>query len=717
MTSIGDNAFNGCASLTRFTTTRSFTTLGNGAFKNCTSLNFITLPYDVFYPELYTNSELRDNIFANCQLLEISFLPSDSSSSERVSLIGGTYTAWTVWAYSVVNNQARLGCTPPTIPCTLPKAAGGLFAIPERLGGYLVTEIGEAAFKGCTGLKGIMIPDAVTRIGPNAFEGCTALIGVKLPADLTTIDQFAFKDCTSFTTVIIPDKVTNLGYAAFVGCSNLKTASLPSGLFDNDIDYTTTFSNCHADLAVTYRRGGSSVQRVDGINWYFTISGGEATVVTAKTRGNPETALTGNVTIPAKLGGVPVTAIKEFAFRDLTAVTGITLPSTLKTIGDYAFQNTGLTTITIPESVTKISDAAFQSCTALADVTLPSGLTKINDCTFQNCTSLENVYSGDKIKTIGSQAFSGCTSLSEINLIIRSAQTIDVRAFWGCDIRDMRVADTTTTIENYAFGNCGGLLAASLPGTFAGVLDEFYVFSGCPADLKVTYRFDDGRYAATVYQDTWYYTLDGSGNATIVGLTLGSSIYTAQIPSSLNGHPVKAIGDGAFAGNTKMIGASIPDSVTSIGAGAFSGCSNLGSVSIRQGMLSIGERAFENCVDLVDATIPDSVTTLGNYAFSGCTSLKTASMLEKLWRGLENGTVFAGCKSSLVVTYRKIDGEAMVLTQKIGDNIWYFLPVGDGSVKLYSVSEYLPDDIFIAVLESGHSGTARASRPSPYRAA
>ena len=82
-----------------------------------------------------------------------------------------------------------------------------------------VTEIGENAFFGCTGLtSSINIPDSVTNIGDHAFEGCEGLTSINIPDSVTEIGDYAFFGCTGLTSINIPDSVTEIGWCAFKDC-------------------------------------------------------------------------------------------------------------------------------------------------------------------------------------------------------------------------------------------------------------------------------------------------------------------------------------------------------------------------------------------------------------------------------------------------------------------------------------------------------------------
>ena len=83
---------------------------------------------------------------------------------------------------------------------------------------YSVNSIGQSAFKECTGLTSIAIPNSITNIGISAFQGCTELTRITLPSRLIIIEEGAFRDCSGLTSITIPNSVTSIGRAAFRSC-------------------------------------------------------------------------------------------------------------------------------------------------------------------------------------------------------------------------------------------------------------------------------------------------------------------------------------------------------------------------------------------------------------------------------------------------------------------------------------------------------------------
>jgi hypothetical protein len=102
-----------------------------------------------------------------------------------------------------------------------------------------------------------------------------------------------------------------------------------------------------------------------------------------------------SVTIPSSIGGLPVTAIGKSAFYGNSTVTDVTIPSSVRTLEDYAFWFClALTNITIPGSVTSIGDGAFQSCTALPTISIPESVTNLPGSAFWGCTALSKNTNG-----------------------------------------------------------------------------------------------------------------------------------------------------------------------------------------------------------------------------------------------------------------------------------------------------------------------------------
>ena len=123
------------------------------------------------------------------------------------------------WEYTVENNEA-----------TITRYTGTELSIiiPETLGGYTVTAIGEAAFASNFHLQDVIIPDCVVTVGDHAFEHAF-LTSVSFGYNLTTIGNYAFNGCTSLANITLGKNVTDIGVRAFSSCP-LSTVAIPAGI-------------------------------------------------------------------------------------------------------------------------------------------------------------------------------------------------------------------------------------------------------------------------------------------------------------------------------------------------------------------------------------------------------------------------------------------------------------------------------------------------------
>lgn len=146
-------------------------------------------------------------------------------------------------------------------------------------------------------------------------------------------------------------------------------------------------------------------------------------------------------------------------------------------------------------------------------------------------------------------------------------------------------------------------------------------------------------------------TADGTG---VVIKKYTGRVETVRIPTTIQGMPVREIGESAFSGNTTFTSVFIPQGVTKIGNEAFNGLdaidrriSNLASVTLPEGLLEIGYRAFNGC-PITTITLPQSLTTLGPGAFSN-----TPIVSVIIPQGITEipGQLFGGCTFLTAVTF------------------------------------------------------------------
>ena len=176
---------------------------------------------------------------------------------------------------------------------------------------------------------------------------------------------------------------------------------------------------------------------VDGI-YYCRISATELEVANKVFSDQNRTAYTGAIIIPAQVTyngkTFSVVSIGDYAFRDCSSLTSVTIPSSITAIKSYAFYGcSAIANINIPSSVREIGMGAFEGCSSLAQMVLPQGLPVIEDETFYGCSSLRGIVIPSSVAAVGEEAFSRCTSLISIYCFPTSAPECELSAFTKVD--------------------------------------------------------------------------------------------------------------------------------------------------------------------------------------------------------------------------------------------------------------------------------------------
>ena len=148
--------------------------------------------------------------------------------------------------------------------------------------------------------------------------------------------------------------------------------------------------------------------------------------------------------------------IGDFAFRDCSGLTSLTLPSGVTEIGEDAFSGcSGLTSLTLPSGVTEIGSSAFSGCSGLTSLTLPSGLTRIGSSAFSGCSGLTSITLPSGVTKIGSGAFHHCSGLTSIYVYAGKLPNMGSDVFDGCDVKKCTVYVPKGTYDDYWLSEFG----------------------------------------------------------------------------------------------------------------------------------------------------------------------------------------------------------------------------------------------------------------------
>ena len=304
-----------------------------------------------------------------------------------------------------------------------------------------------------------------------------------------------------------------------------------------------------------------------------------------------------------------VTSIGDYAFQGCSNLISIEIPSGVTSIGIYAFSScSSLASIKIPDSVTSIEGYAFRGCSSLTSIEIPSGVTSIGIYAFSSCSSLASIKIPTGVTCIKDSTFFRCSSLTSVE-IPNSVTSIEYRAFGFCsNLTSIEIPDSVTSIGNIVFFNCSNLNTiycyknstadkyTDYPSTAKKVyLDDVTTTERTTENTSVTETTTVKNTETTTETTTTVENLFNfnSSTGTITGYSGSEKV--VNIPSTIGGIYVKAIGENAFKNNTDIETVIIPEGVNSIEDFAFYKCTGLKYVSIPESVTSVSEDGFYRC--------------------------------------------------------------------------------------------------------------------------
>ena len=396
--------------------------------------------------------------------------------------------------------------------------------VPKTVGRYRVSAVGSYAFANRTKLTGVCLPEGLESIGMGAFYECERMQHINIPDSITAVGSYAFFNCESLTSITLSANANNIGARIFEGCTSITEASVPASA-----------------IAALPPENITSVE----------INGG--------------------------------TSIGNYAFKNFSKLTSITISPSVETVGIGAFMGcTNVTSATVPAHL--ISSVPQNR---LMYVVINGG-THIPKKALYFCNNLTSITLHESIESIGDLAFEGCYKL------------VEVFNFSSLEI-------TAGALENGGIARYALHVSTSREEAPKTRTDENgYVF------------YEDGEVC---------YLLGYLGKET--ALTL---------PETCNGKSY-AIRAYAFYMCADLTSVTISDAVVGIEQNAFAHCKRIENITFPDSLIAICEYAFYECDELAQISLGKNITRIGAYAFDECYKLENVLFRGTVeeWNAVEQG--------------------------------------------------------------------------------
>jgi len=365
----------------------------------------------------YTMASAHDIAVANSDGKTIYYVKNSNGSSVSVTYRGTSYSSYSneytgdvVIPETVTYSGQTYNVT--SIGSSAFKGCSGLTSvtIPNN-----VTSIGFSAFNSCSGLPSVIIGNSVTNIGSSAFESCSGLTSVTIPNSVKSIDPYAFRYCRGLTSLTIPNSVTNIGEQAFQGCSGLTSVTIPNSVTSIG---ALAFYQCSGLTSITWNAKSCLDFSQESSSPFYYI----------------------RTQITEFIIGDVVTNIPAYLCDGMSNLNSVTIGNNVTSIGKYAFYGcSGLTSVTIGNSVTSIGSSAFKDANLNSIYSYIESPTSSTGSSFDisnyiNATLYVPYGTKEKyLATDGWKNFTNIVEMSETALKKVSASNIDEAKFFSLD--------------------------------------------------------------------------------------------------------------------------------------------------------------------------------------------------------------------------------------------------------------------------------------------
>lgn len=495
------------------------------------------------------------------------------------------------------------------------------------------------AFRDCTNLKKVTLADGVSSISSSAFHGCTALTEINFPSSLSSISYNAFQGCTALSEINFPSSLKSIGEHAFDGCTSLTSVTLPAGI---DTIGNCIFQNCTGLQSVTINNG---ITAIPALMFKNCTSLASISLPASVTVINYEAFMGCSKLANVTFGGA-VTSIGNNAFNG-TAITSVTLPDTVNSIGFGVFANCrNLTSATLSDRISSIPSNAFENCVNLTSIDIPDIVTSIGDYAFRGCTRLASATTGQYVRSVGIDVFGGCSALK---LRLYSGSYLQAYADAYDIPYEIIGATSETGIEDItsstAVNPATGEMSTAITITFTdGTSKTFYLDNNATGieDITSAPGFDQYGRLCTVITITLtdgttekFYIYDGDGGVTAPAFSdvPANSYYSDAVAWAVANGVTSGTSENTFSPNAACTRAQVVTFLwRAMGCPEPEGSGDFSDVPAGSYYAKAAQWALENGI----------TTGVGGSSFGSNSTVTRAQVVTFLWRAAGSPKVSGG---------------------------------------------------------------------------
>ena len=461
---------------------------------------------------------------------------------------------------------------------------------------------------------------------------------LKIPKRCTELGYRCFLDNDYIENVIMQDGLLEVSSQIFRGCSNLKSVYISKSVRYISNEYV--FEECNNLVSIEVDSENERYSSQDGV-----LYNKEKTTLIAA---------------PGKIEecNIPSTVktIGDYAFSCCKNLKKVVFPEELENINNYSFNGCSLLSeINLPSTLKNIGYFAFSSTAISGELVIPDSVETIGKCCFYNCKNISRVVIGSNLKTISgtssvdyNNAFSLCSNLKEFvvknnntyfssqdGILYNKDKTKLILAPEGYEVNDLYIPNSVKEIGDYSFyGNANVKSKIYLPEGLISIGRQSFSQCGISGEVNIPSSVTSISYSS--FRNVEYVTkinvnsnnlnyssqdgiLYNKDKTELIIAPKGITINNLTLPDSL-----KVIDSLAFDGCKGITGTlTLGENLKTIKERAFEGCSGIDKIVLNNNLKVIENGAFNCSNALGTVIIPESVISIKYWAFYGCNNLES----------------------------------------------------------------------------------------------